>query len=87
MKCIANHINDHKRMKQRKNYHIVFIPRTTMICERMLEELGVYNDVNITHLQMDLLVLDDDVLSLEIENSYRECFLVRIISNKSVNHS
>ena len=79
MKYIANHINDHKRGKQRKNYTLIFIPRTTMICERMLEELGVFHDVNIHHLQMDLLVFDDDVLSLEIENSYRECFLVYFI--------
>jgi hypothetical protein len=62
-----------------------------MICERVLEERGAFADVRIhdcralvrlcnwgfllTRLQ-DLIPLDDDLLSLELDAVYRDCFLV-----------
>jgi vacuolar protein sorting-associated protein 33A len=46
-----------------------------MIAERVLEEEGVYGDVTVGQFNLDLIPFDDDVLSLELDNCYRECFL------------
>jgi hypothetical protein len=43
MRYIAEHIKGHKEAGQGgKSYSIFFVPRRTMICERTLEEEGVY---------------------------------------------
>jgi hypothetical protein len=46
-----------------------------MICERVLEDEGVYDDVSLVEYQLDLMALEDDVLSLALDGSYRECVL------------
>jgi hypothetical protein len=43
---------------------------------RHLEEEGVYGDVTLGEFQLDLIPFEKDVLSLEMEDSFRECFLV-----------
>ncbi len=42
----------------------------------MLEEKGVYADVKLTECAMDWIPFDDDVLSMELDGSLRECALV-----------
>lgn len=42
MKYIAEHIQGHIQEGQKKEYNVFFVPRRTMICERVLEEEGVY---------------------------------------------
>ncbi|KAL6073863.1 Vacuolar protein-sorting-associated protein 33, variant 2 [Balamuthia mandrillaris] len=75
MKCVADHIHEHQREEQKKQYNVFFVPRRTMIAERHLEEEGVYDDVVIGEYHLDLIPFEQDVLSLELEDSYRECFL------------
>ncbi len=49
MKMIASQIKDHlaetDSKSLRRDYYIFFVPRRTMICERVLEDEGVYNDI------------------------------------------
>lgn len=75
MKIIADHIHDHAYKGEKKEYFVFFVPRRTMICERVLEEEGVYGDITIGEYPLDLIPFDDDVLSLELPQSYKECFL------------
>jgi len=75
MKFIAEHIHAHIQEGLHKEYYVVFVPRRTMICERVLEELGVYADVQIREYHLELIPFDDDLLSLELDTSYKECFL------------
>lgn len=75
IRFIGEHIQNHQRDDQRKNYYIFFVPRQTMLCERHLEEEGVYGDVTLGEFQLDLIPFEKDVLSLEMEDSFRECFL------------
>ncbi len=44
MKYIAEHIHGHStdNNNQKREYSVYFVPRRTMICERVLEEEGVY---------------------------------------------
>ncbi len=45
----------------------------------MLEEKGVYADVKLTECAMDWIPFDDDVLSMELDGSLRECALVSAV--------
>lgn len=78
MHCIAEHFHWLNQQKSRapKNFFVYFVSRKTMICERVLEKTGLYGKINIGELQLDLIPFDDDVLSLELDDSYKECFLV-----------
>eukprot|EP01094_Clydonella_sp_ATCC50884_P027895 TRINITY_DN8212_c0_g1_i1.p1 TRINITY_DN8212_c0_g1~~TRINITY_DN8212_c0_g1_i1.p1 ORF type:complete len:596 (+),score=194.45 TRINITY_DN8212_c0_g1_i1:119-1906(+) len=75
MRHIADNIHAHIDSGQKKEYSVFFAPRRTMLCERALEELGVYGDVNIGEYHMDLIPFDDDVLSLEMDSCFAECFV------------
>ncbi|PRP79315.1 hypothetical protein PROFUN_13009 [Planoprotostelium fungivorum] len=74
-KRIAENIENHKNEGQSKEYHVFFVPRSTTICVTLLEEHGVDNVVTMGEYPLDLIPYDDDVLSLELDSSYRECFL------------
>ena len=46
-----------------------FVPRRSLLCEKLLGELGVYDRLDIRELSLHLIPLENDVLSLE-----RPCF-------------
>eukprot|EP01087_Luapelamoeba_hula_P012995 TRINITY_DN3682_c0_g1_i2.p1 TRINITY_DN3682_c0_g1~~TRINITY_DN3682_c0_g1_i2.p1 ORF type:complete len:607 (+),score=106.36 TRINITY_DN3682_c0_g1_i2:27-1823(+) len=75
MKYVADHIHRHREEGSAKEYSLFFVPRRTMIVERHLEEEGVFEFVTIGEFRLDLIPFDQDLLSLEIEDSYKECFL------------
>src|SRR3989338_5942274 len=75
MKHIADHIHCHAKEGGRKHFFIFFVPRKSMIAERILEEEGVYGDLTVGSFNLDLIPFDDDLLSLELDGSFRECFL------------
>ena len=75
MKAIASQIRHHKRNRQQLDYHVVMVPRRTIVCERVLEEEGVYSDVQLGEYDLDLIPCEEDVVSMEIPDSYRECHL------------
>jgi len=52
---------------------VIFIPRRTPACERVLEEEGVSGDVRCGELGLDMVPLEDDVLSLELDHAFKEC--------------
>lgn len=45
MRYIADHIKQHESDGQKKEYAVYFVPRRTMICERVLEDEGVYGGI------------------------------------------
>jgi hypothetical protein len=58
-----------------KNFSIFMVPRKTLICEKILEEIGVYGDVRIEEYPLDLIPFDEDVLSMELPYAFKECQL------------
>lgn len=58
-----------------KNFSIFLVPRRTLICEKVLEEVGIYGDVKIAEYPLDLIPFDDDVMSMELPSAFRECQL------------
>nr|CAG4713614.1 unnamed protein product [Naegleria fowleri] len=57
------------------NFSIFLVPRTTLICEKILKDCGVFGDVKIGEYALDLIVFDPHILSMEISTSFKECEL------------
>ncbi|KAL1923818.1 uncharacterized protein VTP21DRAFT_8798 [Calcarisporiella thermophila] len=78
MKHLASHIHHHTSTSspsQKYDYHLFFTPRRTLICERVLEEEGVLGEITMGEFKLEFIPFEDDVISLEMENSFRELFL------------
>ena len=52
----------------RAEFHVVYIPRLTKLCEKKLE----HTDVIIHELPIYFYPLDTDLLSLELHTSFRD---------------
>ena len=60
-----------------KEFHIIFVPRKSHLCEKKLKELGVYGSFkdNMKEYFLDLIPLDNDLLSMENPELFRDAFL------------
>lgn len=58
-------------------YHLLVVPRMTSLCTSVLSDLGVLGSLEIQELQLGLIPLENDVLSLEYEDVWRKTELVR----------
>ena len=56
----------------RTEYHVVFIPRKSLLCEQRLVEEGVLGSVRCHSLPVYLFPLDTDLLSMELSSCYRD---------------
>lgn len=53
------------------------MPRRTLLSDKILEEAGVLGDTNVTELPLFFFPLDKDVLSLELDDSFRDLYLAK----------
>ena len=65
MNIIVDHIKSNLKAKKKCSYHIIFIPRILASCEYVLEREGIIGQVNILNWNLNLIPLDEHVLSLE----------------------
>lgn len=56
------------------------MPRRTIVSDQLLEEAGVLGDVNISELPLSFFPLEDDVLSLELDDSFRDLYLSKDVT-------
>ncbi|XP_039349006.1 vacuolar protein sorting-associated protein 33B isoform X2 [Mauremys reevesii] len=75
MKYIADIVNADKAMGRSRKYKIIFSPQKFYTCELVLEEEGIYGDVTCDEWAFYLLPLDDDLLSMELPEFFRDYFL------------
>ncbi|XP_035829204.1 vacuolar protein sorting-associated protein 33A isoform X2 [Aplysia californica] len=60
----------------RKEFYLVFVPRKSLLCEKKLKELGVYGSfASVEEFNLGLIPFDSDLLSMEMDESYKECYL------------
>lgn len=59
---------------------IFWVPRRTLVSNKILEDEGVLGDANIFELPLLFLPLEEDVLSLEWEDAFPEIYLVGLYS-------
>ncbi|KAI0396694.1 Sec1-like protein [Xylariaceae sp. FL0594] len=73
---IANQIKRLQRESQTgHDFNIFWVPRRTVVSDKLLEEAGVLGDVNIAELPIFFFPLERDVLSLELDDSFRDLYL------------
>ncbi|ROT37463.1 vacuolar protein sorting-associated protein 33A [Sodiomyces alkalinus F11] len=78
---IADHIRRLQRESQTGHeFHIFWVPRRTVVSDKLLEEAGVLGDVNISELPLYFFPLEKDVLSLELEDSFRDIYLSKDVT-------
>ena len=53
------------------------MPRRTLVCEKIFEDEGILGEIAIREFPLYFLPLEPDVLSLELESSFEELYLVR----------
>ena len=55
--------------------HMMFIPKLTIECKELLQENGLDIEERIKDFDMDFVVLDDDLLSLELPDNFMHFML------------
>lgn len=54
---------------------VLFVPRKSFVCDKILEEEGVYGHVIMEELKLDLIPFDEDIISMELPLFLRDVFL------------
>ncbi|KAK3510157.1 hypothetical protein QTP70_026749 [Hemibagrus guttatus] len=75
VKWITDIVNSDKASGRFRRYKIIFTPQKFYACDTVLEEQGVYGDVTSDEWAFYLLPLDDDIISLELPEFFRDYFL------------
>lgn len=60
---------------------MVWTPRRTLVSDKILEETGVLGDVNVEAFPMFLIPLDRDILSMCLEDSFGDIYLVCLFTS------
>ncbi|KAF4625777.1 hypothetical protein G7Y89_g12387 [Cudoniella acicularis] len=73
---IADHIKRMQRESQTGHeFSIFWVPRRTLVSEKILEEAGVLGDTSIVEFPLYFLPLEKDLLSLELDDSFADLYL------------
>ena len=66
--------------KSEPDFAIIWVPRRTLVSDKILEEAGVLGDVSVEELDLQFVPLEQDVLSLELEESFGDLCLVCLVA-------
>ncbi|XP_055971277.1 vacuolar protein sorting-associated protein 33A-like [Sorex fumeus] len=76
MDIIAENVLSEDRHGSTRDFHILFVPRRNLLCEQRLKDLGVLGSfIHREEYSLDLIPFDGDLLSMESEGAFRECYL------------
>ena len=62
------------------DFHVFWVPRRTLVSNQLLEEAGVLGDVNVAELPLSFFPLDKDVLSLELDDAFKDLSLSKDVT-------
>ncbi|XP_041972042.1 vacuolar protein sorting-associated protein 33A [Aricia agestis] len=76
MDLVADYIQS-LRSKQSTpiEFHLFFVPRRSELCEKHLKNRNVFTNLSIEEFKCDIFPFDSDVMSLELQNDFRENYL------------
>ncbi|KAF2163969.1 hypothetical protein M409DRAFT_68210 [Zasmidium cellare ATCC 36951] len=57
------------------DFSVIWVPRRTLVSNMILEEHGVLGEANISELALNFVPLEQDLLSLELEDSFEDLCL------------
>ncbi|KAG8997603.1 hypothetical protein FRB94_003312 [Tulasnella sp. JGI-2019a] len=75
MRILAEQIKAASASSTPRTYNLVLVPRRTILCDRVLEEEGVFGEVTITSYKLEFIPVEDDLISLEWDSTFKEIFL------------
>ncbi|XP_058762201.1 vacuolar protein-sorting-associated protein 33 homolog [Vicia villosa] len=75
MRFICSNVHDDVSKGLQREYHVYFVPRRTVVCEKVLEDEKIHHMITVGEYPLYLLPMDEDVLSFELDLSYRECLV------------
>lgn len=75
MKVISKQVLATMNIGIRSQFHVYFIPHRTVVCEQLLEDEGVASQLNICEYHLGLVPFDVDLLSLEIDGVFKQCYI------------
>eukprot|EP00638_Chattonella_subsalsa_P007875 CAMPEP_0117767068 /NCGR_PEP_ID=MMETSP0947-20121206/21366_1 /TAXON_ID=44440 /ORGANISM="Chattonella subsalsa, Strain CCMP2191" /LENGTH=652 /DNA_ID=CAMNT_0005590601 /DNA_START=6 /DNA_END=1964 /DNA_ORIENTATION=- len=77
MKLIANQIKQRLELgvSEAFRYQLCLVPHRTLLCEQWLQDEGVLQYLELSEFHLDLIPLDDDLLTLELPHLFRECYV------------
>nr|XP_025621371.1 vacuolar protein-sorting-associated protein 33 homolog [Arachis hypogaea]XP_025621372.1 vacuolar protein-sorting-associated protein 33 homolog [Arachis hypogaea] len=73
MRHICSNIHHDESKGLQREYHVYFVPRRTVVCEKVLEEEKLHNMVTIGEYPLYIVPMDEDVLSFELDLAYKVC--------------
>jgi len=82
-KLQVEQIKKHSTEGQKHVYNLILTPRPSTLASRILEEEGVLGEITISSYNLQFIPLEEDVLSLEHDNAFKEIWLVRRYSRMS----
>jgi hypothetical protein len=59
---------------------VIWVPRRTLVCNKILEEAGVLGDISVEEFPLHFIPLEQDVLSLALQDSFADLYLVRVFA-------
>lgn len=59
-------------------FSVILVPRRTLVCNKIFEDAGVLGDLSVMEFPLYFLPLEQDLLSLELEDSFGDLFLVSL---------
>uniref|UniRef100_A0A8C8X8U6 Vacuolar protein sorting-associated protein 33A n=1 Tax=Panthera leo TaxID=9689 RepID=A0A8C8X8U6_PANLE len=76
MDIIAENVLSEDKRGPARDFHILFVPRRSLLCEQRLKDLGVLGSfIHREEYSLDLIPFDGDLLSMESEGAFKECYL------------
>lgn len=76
MLTVPDHIKRMQRESQTGHeFSIFWVPRRTLVSDKILEEAGVLGDTSIAEFPLYFLPLEKDLLSLELDESFEDLYL------------
>ncbi|KAK2404069.1 Sec1/munc18 (SM) protein superfamily [Trifolium repens] len=73
MRFICSNIHEDVSKGLQREYHVYFVPRRTVVCEKVLEDEKLHHMITIGEYPLYMVAMDEDVLSFELNLSYKEC--------------
>ncbi|XP_074743037.1 vacuolar protein sorting-associated protein 33A isoform X1 [Strix uralensis] len=72
----CRHRREDRGRSPQRDFHILFVPRRSLLCEQWLKEQGVLGSfIHREQYSLDLIPFDGDLLSMESESAFKECYL------------
>ncbi|KAI4382714.1 hypothetical protein MLD38_008641 [Melastoma candidum] len=75
VKFICSNVHSDVSKGIQREYHVYFVPRRAVACEKVFEEEKVHELMTFGEYPLYVVPLDEDVLSFELDLAYKDCLV------------